>query len=220
YTDKTFGDKHNIEHYSIIPNGIDINEIQNSTIKFRELYSINTKYMLLNVSNHYKLKGHSFVLKSFKLLNRNDVTLVIIGNKVSGLSGCYSKCKQNVSDNPNIVLLENVPRDHTVSAFHEADVFTFGSKVECFPLVILESMSVGLPYVSTNVGCVKQMGGGIVVNSPMEMTDVVNKLLSNENYRREIGKKGQYECLSQYTWDTIIPKYEKLFQRVTEIRQI
>jgi len=214
YIDKVFGDKHNIKHYSIIPNGIDIDEMKTHTIKFREFYNINTKYMLLNVSNHFKLKGHSFVLKSFNLLNRDDVTLVIIGNKVFGLRGCYSKCKRAASNNPRVILLENTPREHVVSAFHESNVFVFGSKVECFPLVVSEAMSVGLPFISTNVGNVRELNGGIIVNTPKEMAVCINKVLDDSNCRETLSTFGQNDCLNKYTWGEIITKYEDLFKKI------
>jgi glycosyltransferase involved in cell wall biosynthesis len=214
YIDKTFGDKHGIKHYSIIPNGIDPNEMQIHTVKFREFYKIETKYMLLNVSNHFKLKGHSFVLDAFKLLNRDDATLVIIGNKVFGLRGCYKKCAQLASNNQKVLLLESIPREHVISAFHEADIFVFGSKVECFPLVILEAMSTGVPFISTDVGCIKELGGGIVISTSADMAKNINKLLDNIDFRKTLSISGQNECLSNYTWDKIITNYEDLFQKL------
>jgi len=214
YIDKTFGDKHGIKHYSIMPNGIDPKEMQMHTINFREFYKIKTKYMLLNVSNHLKLKGHSFVLDAFKILNRDDVTLVIIGNKVSGLRGCYKRCAQFASNNPGVLLLDNIPREHVISAFCEADIFVFGSKVECSPLVILEAMSTGLPFISTDVGCVKEFGGGILISTPTDMAKNINKLLDDIGFRKTLSISGQNECLSNYTWDKIIHKYRDLFQKL------
>lgn len=214
YIDKRFGDKHGIKTYSIIPNGIDAHEMQIHSINFKQYYNIKTKYMLLNVSNHFKLKGHAFLLKAFSRLKRDDVTLVIIGNKVPGLRGCYRKCTQKALNNPKVIFLESIPRDHVVSAFHEADIFVFGSKVEYFPLVILESMAVGCPFVSTNVGCVPGLKGGVTVSDINSMVANINKLLHDSGIRKELGNLGRNECLTKYTWDKIVPKYEELFQRL------
>jgi glycosyltransferase involved in cell wall biosynthesis len=214
YIDKTFGDKYGIKHYSIIPNAIHINEMQTSVVKFRGLYNIKTKYILLNVSNHFGLKGHSLLANAFKRLNRDDVTLVIIGNRVSGLAGCYDKCLKVASYNPRVVLLENTPREHVISAFHEADVFVLGSKVECFPLVILESMAAGVPFVSTNVGCVQELSGGIIIDSIDGMVTNINRLLDDITLREILSISGKNTCLSKYTWDKIILKYEELFERL------
>lgn len=214
YIDKIFGDRHNINHYSIIPIGIDIKEMQTSAVNFRESYNIQTKYLLLNVGNHFKLKGHGFVLEAFRRLNRDDVTLLIIGNEIPGIKGCFRSCKRIASKNPRILLLNNIPREHVVSAFRGSDIFIFGSKVEYFPLVILEAMSVGLPFIATNVGAIREFFGGIVVNSLREMVENINKLLNDGSYHKKLSIEGQKECLSKYTWDKIIPQYEELFNNL------
>lgn len=214
YIDKAYGDKHGIKCYSIIPNGIDLDEMQSHVMMFREYYNISTEYMLLNVSNHYKLKGHSFIIRAFNMINKDDVTLVIIGNKILGRRGCNGRCEDAASKNQRILLLNNVQREHVVSAFNEADIFVFGSKVECFPLVILEvleAMSVGLPFLSTDVGCVKDMQGGMIVSSPKEMSIRIAELLSDGNLRHKLGAKGEKECLSKYTWETVVNRYEDIF---------
>lgn len=217
YIDKVFGDKHGVKNFSIIPNGIDLEEMQAHNVKFRECYEIKTKYMLLNVSNHYKLKGHSFILKAFNSLKIEDVTLVIVGNRISGIRGCYNGCKHIASKNQQVILLDSIPREHIISAYNEADIFVFGSKVECFPLVILEAMSVGLPFISTDVGCVKnEMVGGVIVSSPDEMALSINKLLNNNEYRNILGSEGKRQCLKYFIWDDIVNKYENLFYQLID----
>jgi len=212
YIDKAFGDKHGITHYSVIPNAIDKDEMQSHEIEFRKIYNIKTKYMLFNVSNHYKLKNHFFTIKAFDTLNRDDATLIINGNKPSSKTSCYPTCAKQASNKPKLLLLDSIPREHVVSAFHEADVFILGSKVEYFPLVILESMAVGLPFISTNVGCVKDFSGGIIISSIKEMAENITEILDNPDYRSVLSAEGRNECLNKFTWQKIFSRYENLFK--------
>jgi glycosyltransferase involved in cell wall biosynthesis len=218
YIDKHFGDRHGILNYSVIPNGVDLEEMKLNNINFREKYGIKTKFMILNVSNHYKIKGHSFLFKMYKILARPDVSLIIIGNKVKGYNSCYNECKKNSLIMENIFILENIPREDIISAYHQADIFVLSSKIEVFPLVILEAASVGLPFISTNVGNVKELKGGIIVSSPEEMAINIDKLLDNPEYRIKLGLEGKKQVLERYTWENILQQYECVFNMVMEGR--
>jgi glycosyltransferase involved in cell wall biosynthesis len=224
YQDKIFADQHGLKNSLIIPNGADETEFNAPTIGFRKKYGIKTPYMLLCVANHYNLKGHRMLIEAFDKLNRNDVTLVIIGNPVA--SGrqkwrveCYRHCRLASLKNPRIKVLANVPRDFVVSAYKEATLFVFASMTECSPLVIFESMAAGLPFVSTDVGDVRERSayGRIVVDLPDMVAQVAN-LLDNEDTRKKIGAAAVNEWRKNYTWERITDQYEALYQKLVSKR--
>src|SRR5262249_54379738 len=151
---------HHLQNYVVIPNAAAEEEFLPPAIGFREKYGIKTLHMILCVANHYHQKGHAQVIRWFKALNRADATLVIIGQNVAG--ECYAQCVASAQDARNILLLTDAPREWVVSAYKEADLFLFGSEVECFPLVILETMAARTPFVATDAGNVAELPGGVV----------------------------------------------------------
>lgn len=221
YQDKKFADEHQLKNSLVIPNGADEREFAKPTKDFRKKYGVKTKYMLLCVANHYNLKGHNFVIEAFNRLNRKDTTLVIIGNPV--VDGyrkwrveCYKQCQVAAFKNRRIKMLHHVPREMVVSAYKEADLFVFGSLVECSPLVIFESMAAGLPFITTDAGDVRERAEfGKIVATVTEMSQQINHWLDHPKERAIIGTSAQTEWKQHYSWDRITDQYEKLYQQLS-----
>ncbi len=223
YQDKLFGDRNNISHFSIIPNFADMKEFEGSNKEsdFRSKYHINSKLMFLSVSNHYRDKGHAFVIDSFLDSKSNDATLVIIGNptnKFKIYSDCYFSCKsREYLHKKKIIILTHLPRQDVINAYKQADLFLFGSKVECSPLVIFESMCSKTPWISTNVGNTKELQGGIIVNSKREMSLAIKQLTMDANYYSQLSAAGYSAILNTYNLNNIVTIYEKLYQSLIDL---
>jgi glycosyltransferase involved in cell wall biosynthesis len=224
YQDKHFADQHGLTNSIVIPNGADEREFIKTPVGFRKKYGIRTKYMLLSVCNHYNLKGHDFIIDAFNRLERKDVTLVIIGNPVIAnyrkwRIECYKACRVAALKNRRIKVLTHVPRELVVSAYQEADLFVFGSLVECSPLVIFESMAAGLPFVSTDVGDVKERAEfGQLVSTRLEMAGAISAWLDDDEKRATIGQAAQEEWSKKYSWERITDRYEQLYQDLVSKR--
>lgn len=105
--------------------------------------------------------------------------------------------------------------DGLVSEYRSADVFVYTSRYENFGQTILEAAAAGLPLVSTPVGVANDLiqdgkTGVLVPHGDSDaIVTAVESLMTADR-----GKKG--ERLSQrvseeFTWETIIQKYEKLY---------
>lgn len=225
YQDKKFGDDHGLAARArIIPNGADETEFLREPMGFRRRYGVKTRFLLLCVANHYNAKGHDLVLAAFRQLRRDDCTLVIIGQPaVAGRGkwrhGCYRRCVRATLFNSRIKVLENVPREWVVSAFLEADLFLFGSQVECFPLVILEAMASATPFISTPVGNVPDFAAfGVIAQNAAQMTDAAEALLNDDAAREKLGRAARAEWQRRYTWNTVIDQYELLYSQLAASR--
>ncbi|MCK4306995.1 glycosyltransferase family 4 protein [candidate division WOR-3 bacterium] len=216
YRDYKFGERHGLNKYKLIPIGINLKEFQevykSDKIKFREKYKVSSKYIILNVSNHYKLKGHYFAIKTLEKLLREgmDVSLLIIGNPAIGTKqNCYHACLKYSQINEKFKVLTDMPRKDVIKAYTESDVFLLSSKIEYFPVVILESMAGSLPYVSTNIGCVRNMGKGIIVHDPRGATEAIRQVLSDKKLRDSIVKHNKGKIEHEYEINDVLKLYEK-----------
>jgi len=115
-----------------------------------------------------------------------------------------------------IRLFEKVPRDMIVAAYHEADMFLFGSQVECFPLVIVEAMASGTPFVTTDCGNVGKLPGGIVISSVAEMAQVIRLLADKGREWNSLTQAGRQAWEQKYRWDKIVDAYEKLYLKLVD----
>lgn len=219
YRDKLFGDSHELGSKAvIIPNGASEEEFDaTDTYHFRESLGIVTPRMAICVANHFVAKGHQFVIKAFKLMKRTDTTLVIIGEaRVSrGIKSIghfildYASCKLASILNKNIVLVSGVSRDAVVSAYKQADVFLFGSELECSPLVMYESFASQTPFVTRPVGNVADHADVIkIAENPLAMASAGNYLLDDEQASQKMTDNAYKLWKKNYTWDAVAKKYE------------
>jgi glycosyltransferase involved in cell wall biosynthesis len=222
YQDKVFGDKNGAGGKAvIISNGAATEEfLKSDDYHVREKLNIKTKYLLITVANHYRDKGHGFVIEAFKKMNRQDATLLVIGenpgkdfwHKIKQLvRGCYKNCLANSLTQNNIKLIGGKNRELVLSAYKSADLFLFGSKVECAPLVLYESFASKTVFVSTPVGNVPDYQDYVkIVRSPEEMANSVNWLLDHESERLEMVNRSFILWQENHTWDKIADEYNNL----------
>jgi glycosyltransferase involved in cell wall biosynthesis len=217
YQDKKFGDSYGVGGNAIIiPNGAAAEEFDQPVPSFREKFDVRTKYMLLSVSNHHRLKGHARLLRAVKALERDDVSVVFIGGRGRmPWRGCYVSCRGRSFFNPRLKVLTGLPREDIVAAYKDADIFIFASRVECSPLVIYEAMAAGLPFVSTDCGNVRDNSKyGIVVDSHANLAAEIADLLADDDKRNRMGRAGHQAWRTSFTWEAITDAYEALYRRL------
>lgn len=201
---------------SVIPVGVWPDLLNQPQPSFREQYGIQSPYLLLNVGNYCERKNQISALRTFLNLDRQDATLVFIGSEFNDYSDAMQKVCRNLQTGdpacrPRILMLEKLPRTAIYAAYQEADLFVLSARDETQPIVLLEAMSTSVPFVSTDVGCVKELAGGVVVENESAMAQAINRLLDNRDLRRQLGAQGRAAVHAHYSWEKIVARYETLF---------
>ncbi|OGY40457.1 MAG: hypothetical protein A2418_02950 [Candidatus Brennerbacteria bacterium RIFOXYC1_FULL_41_11] len=219
YQDKKFGDQHGLGGKAmIIPNGS--SEISLDDPIFKKRHGIKTRYVALTVANHYRAKGHDFVIKAFKKMDRQDTTLLIVGNIPSigwkrlghMVLGCYPFCKLADLLGKNIKLLSGNDKNLVLSAYKTADLFLFGSSFEYAPLVMYESFAAKVLFITRDIGMVRDHENLLeIVKTPEEMAKKANFYLDHPNERGKIIDTAFSEWQEKYDWAKIVKQYESLF---------
>ncbi len=207
---------------AVIPNGVDLAQWGQAPLGIRK----GTNPWLITVGNHSGVKRHDRFFEVMKLLRSSvpDAAGTIIGRshpaerfglgRIGIRGGCWYQCRASALKQSS-VSLDRLSRAETVSAIQEADVLLLTSESEASPLVILESMAAGTPWISFDVGCVRDHVGGLVVGSCKEMAEASRCLLADPAYRSRLGAEGRARVRQRHQWPEIASKYEQLYQTVS-----
>lgn len=203
-----------LSNYSIIPNAPFYIIRHKNKSRFKEKYGINSKYMILHVANYNFIKNQKMAIKAFIKSRVQNTTLVFIGSEkniyTAELEAYVSKHRME----DKIFFMENLSKEEIVDAYQSADIFLCSSLSEVQPLAILDAMGCGVPFISTNVGCVSDIPGGVIVRNLSEMASKIRMLIENDVLRNKLGKEGLQACEKYYSWEIIINKYEDLIKKL------
>ncbi len=81
YRDTNFARQHNIQNWSIIPNGASQVEFETVDETFRQRYGVaEAEPLFLTVGSHTGVKGHRLMIETLRQLKTERATLIVIGN--------------------------------------------------------------------------------------------------------------------------------------------
>lgn len=108
-----------------------------------------------------------------------------------------------------------ISRSETVALVKNASLYAMSSIWEAFPVSLIEAMSAGVPWVSTDVGIAKYLPGGVVVDDVEELTHVIGCLASNEGERIRLGAEGFAYAAAHFRIDNKVTQLERMLREVT-----
>ncbi len=221
--DTTFARDNGLPLPRIIANGVDTEEWSRPAVGVRSRWSLVGHPWLLNVSNHNPNKGHErlwHVADRVRMLEPKAIVTIIGGRhpaarfnlgRIGVVGGCWYRCLATSVRRRGVRLNQGAPRSDVVSAVKEADVFLLTSRWEAYPVSLLESMAAGTPWVSFDVGCVREYKGGIVVGDIEEMAAVTNEILRRPQLRAALTEAGVAQIKAKHNWIDIAHQYELLY---------
>ncbi len=167
---------------------------------------------MLNVSNYYKEKGQDFVLRAY-YLSQAKIPLIFVGSLDRGYCLDYLQELKRQLDQKHgfkeVYFFYKIERSQVLALFQQATLFLHGSHAEVFPMVILESMQFGIPFICTDVGNVKELCAELVVTLPEQMADKINALLGDPDYYNKITQE-LHGTIQEYSYEKIIKKLERI----------
>lgn len=103
------------------------------------------------------------------------------------------------------------------------DIFLNTSRVDNAPVSVLEALATGLPVVSTRVGGIPYLledaRTALLVDSDDDasMAHAISRLLDEPGLAARLSRSGR-ELVENFTWEHVLPKWEKLFHGVRDPR--
>jgi len=166
---------------------------------------LNTKYLLF-IGRLEERKNIVGIIQAFEILKEQykiSHKLFLAGKPGFG----YEKIKNeiaNVNCTKDIVELGFISGEKKEELLKNADIFVFPSFYEGFGLPILEAQNAGVSVVSSNVSSIPEVADGSALlvnpNNAEEIADAIHKLISDENFRNEIIKKGHVN-VQRFSWE-------------------
>ena len=152
---------------------------------------------LLYVGQISQRKGLQYLFNAMELLGSDCYELTMI---------CRPRKTIPVRVPRGVNILYDVSYDELQRKYRDANVFVFPSLVEGWGLVVTEAMSLGLPVITTNNTCgrdiINNQENGIVI--PIQSTDALVsaiQFLAKDKLLREKMSENAIETVGGMTWD-------------------
>jgi glycosyltransferase involved in cell wall biosynthesis len=85
------------------------------------------------------------------------------------------------------------------------------SKWEMQPLFLLEAMSASKPWVSTNVGCVSELQGGIISKfSTKDLKSNLLELIHEKELKDRLSKQGSTQWAAEFSTAIVYNRWHEL----------
>lgn len=159
---------------------------------------IDGKY-ILTVSSLDPRKNLEKLIEAFKLLNREDIKLVIVGasNKI------FNQSIKSIDDE-RIIFFGHANDEELSSLYMNAEVFVFPSLYEGFGIPPLEAMKHGCPVICSNKASLPEVCGKAAImvdpNNPNEISNGIKFLLDHPEEKIKLIEKG-YKNITRFSWE-------------------
>jgi len=178
--------------------------------------------MVLCVGYYSRGKDQGFAARAFRRAGLAGATLVFIGTEFNEWSDRYRFLDEKIFAKTGvgrILWLEKVPREETLQAFQECDILVLSSYLETQPIVILEAMVRGKPWIARRAGCIPLVSGGVCVRSIREMARAMSLLALDINLRKTLGEKGRAIAKSEHSSQRFTESVLSLLEELTSPRR-
>jgi glycosyltransferase involved in cell wall biosynthesis len=207
---------------TVIRNGVEPAQPEDPS-QIRAKLGIGDRPWVVAVSRHSRVKNHRAFFQIARAL-RNEIPNVqtsIIGapyaagswrlGRIGIAGGCWYECKLGALRQPYVQLLSSLPRPEVLAAIAASSVLVLTSHHEASPLVLLEAMAASVPWVSVDVGCVRDYAGGEVVEKAADMPKVITALIKEPERRAHLGALGRRAAETIHSWSAIASHHETLY---------
>lgn len=222
-SESLFGDlpfKNSLRKIFALPNGIPENNV--------EKVSGGSQFRLLQVSNLITSKGGFETIRAVALIRelRSDIPI-----KLSLVGGIFDKSYYNqlmhfVKENDleqTVEITDTKQGTKKDEYYSQADIFVFPTSYpkECFPLVILESFSHGLPVISTYEGAIHDIitdgKNGFLIEDGNDYEEIANRIITlhdNKELRQEMSQNALDEYKLKYRIEIFEQNFIKILQEI------
>ena len=208
--------KKNTKKYYILDNAAD-NIFFNDLIEegaIRQYVKLQNSKYLVSCANYTVVKNQKDMIKQYyQSSSSHNYSLVCIG---STNNDYYKECQELVISlelkygHRDVHLLYGVERSKIPSIIKGASLYLVSSRWEQYSISIIEAMTQGVPFISTNVGNARILPGGVTLIDNDKMFEKIDYLLSNVDEYKKYSKAGRVFAYKNCRIDAVVSKLEKI----------
>jgi len=212
-SDLLLAQKMELNNYSIIPNGVTPDFDSDTSLDFRAQFHISHRNILLCVGNFHYAKGQRELIDWFCDLDLPDTVLVLIGSRFNAFAESLIK-RAGHRFNHDIFIFEQLDKESLKAAYYAAKLFLSATYTETQPLVLLDAMAAGLPFLCREVGAVPALEGGIYFKKEADFKQKLLSLLQNPAQQAALRQAGKRAINQYYNWKIIAKRYQQLIEQL------
>lgn len=165
---------------------------------------------LLFIGNPTKRKGADLLPKIVRRLGR--------GFELRYTSGLRDA--ESVGEIPNMKALGKLDRAQTLSAYRNADILLFPSRMEGLPLVAMESLACGTPVVGTRASSIPEVVEDGITGILCPLDDVeafaraVVDLRDHPQRLIAMGQEARRDAVARFSVERMADRYLELFHKL------
>lgn len=182
---------------------------------------VRTHHVALCVCQFTPEKNPAQVLDAFVRHAPPDWSLVVCGSRrtayLERLEARYRRQARRRAV-PPVSFQTGLSASQIMGLYKRADLFLAASRTECQPLVVLDAMAAALPFVSTDVGCLRSLPGGIVVRSRGDFERETAALMMDARLRARLADAGRHAYEALYNRAVTFERLEAALRSLTSAR--
>lgn len=176
---------------------------------------------LFHVGSPFPHKNIDRLVTAFEVLKQKypDLKLVLAGKR----EYYFAELEEHIATSKfkaDIIVPGFVTDAELKWLYQNAEMYVLPSLSEGFGLPGLEAMAHSCPLASSNATCLPEVyGDAAVYFNPRdinEMTDAIEKVLSNSQLRKELVKKGRAQ-LKKYSWEKMAKETLTVYDKVLRL---
>jgi len=160
-------------------------------------------YQVINIGGLVSSKRQAFIIQAMSHLSPPRPELVCVANVVDP---GYREQLMSLAEKKNVKvrILHNITDEQLCEIISQSRLLAYAPRLEPFGYAPLEANACEIPVVAVAEGGVREtvldgVNGLLVNDDPQEMAQAMKRLLSDENYARELGRNGR--CLVEDKWE-------------------
>jgi len=218
--EKEFAQERGAGRVEVAGVGIDPKAFESRNGKIRERYGLGSYPVVGYVGREDPEKGLYEVIKAMRTVWtwNKEVRLVLAGPRFPSNRNIEAAMDGfSDSQKDRIVHIGEFDEADKASIFDALDVYALPSRAESFGIAYLEAWLCDKPVIGARVAvteCVIDDGvDGLLVdsNDPDDIARAIIRLLSDRDLRERMGRNGHTKTITQYTWDKVIDRLERLY---------